>query len=76
MKVDRRCPRCRASHYHFCDAETGQKKATVRISCAACGHTWTGRLTRCERDIPDEPSGTQNDRRRKDQPSSNRAGTR
>ncbi len=51
MKIERRCPKCRAHRYHFCDARLAQTERRAEATCAECGHNWKVRLSRSERDL-------------------------
>lgn len=52
VKLDRRCPRCHAHHYHFANRELrpdGLRQVwQVTIDCTACGHRWIGRYRKDE----------------------------
>lgn len=50
LKIDRRCPRCRAHRYHFTH-DRKPDSARCGVSCAECGHPWRTRLTLAERGL-------------------------
>lgn len=54
IKVERRCPHCRATGHHPTDGIPQQKDPYVTIWCARkiCQKAWYGRLTRAERKLP------------------------
>lgn len=60
LRAERRCPRCREETraYVSKDGRPVQlnqkwKPDRVTMECGSCGHKWSGRLSRVERDLTD-----------------------
>lgn len=50
MKIDRRCPKCKAHRKHWLEMPVTGRRTTIQ--CAECGHKWTGRIFK--RDYTDD----------------------